>query len=95
MDLTSCANSSATVSVVMDNFHSRTLNRDFAKIAFVSDLIVNGVAVAPSAGAESGAAAGAPPMAWGIAFAAVAAFLVAGSLPARGNRKIRPPQQQQ
>lgn len=62
MALEKGAKVSATVSVVMDNFHSRTLNRDFAKIAFVSDLIVNGVAVAPSAGAESGAAAGAPPM---------------------------------
>ncbi|MEZ5291110.1 MAG: hypothetical protein R2745_08515 [Vicinamibacterales bacterium] len=43
----------ATVSVTMDNFHSRTLNRDFPVIHFVSGVTLNGLAVASNAEADS------------------------------------------
>ncbi len=45
----------ATVSVTMQNFHSRTLNRDFPEIAFVSAVALNGVAVASNADAAAAA----------------------------------------
>lgn len=67
MPLEKGADVAANVSVVMDNFHSRTLNRDFPKVAFVSDVRVNGVAVASNAEAaavasEVGAQNGMPPL---------------------------------
>lgn len=48
----------ASVSVVMQNFHSRTLNRDFPQIFFVTNVSLNGVAVASNA--DAAAAAGIP-----------------------------------
>jgi hypothetical protein len=48
----------ASVSVVMQNFHSRTLNRDFPQIFFVTNVALNGVAVASNA--DAAAAAGIP-----------------------------------
>lgn len=67
MPLEKGANVAAGVSVVMDNFHSRTLNRDFPKVAFVTDLRVNGVAVASNeetaaVASEIGARNGMPPL---------------------------------
>lgn len=53
------AKMAASVSVVMQNFHSRTLNRDFPQIFFVTNVSLNGVAVASNA--DAAAAAGLPP----------------------------------
>lgn len=58
MPLEKGAKLTATVSVVMQNFHSRTLNRDFPQVAFVSAVALNGVAVASNA--DAAAAAGVP-----------------------------------
>lgn len=52
------AKMAASVSVVMQNFHSRTLNRDFPQIFFVTNVSLNGVAVASNA--DAAAAAGMP-----------------------------------
>ncbi len=52
------AKMAATVSVVMQNFHSRTLNRDFPQIFFVTNVSLNGVAVASNE--DAAAAAGMP-----------------------------------
>ncbi|MGE0814034.1 MAG: nucleotide-binding protein [Vicinamibacterales bacterium] len=43
----------ATVSVTMENFHSRTLNRDFPVVHFVSGVTLNGLAVASNAEAAT------------------------------------------
>jgi hypothetical protein len=54
------ARMTASVSVAMQNFHSRTLNRDFPAIYFVQQVTLNGVAVASNedAAAAAGVATG-------------------------------------
>lgn len=57
------ARMTASVSVAMQNFHSRTLNRDFPQIYFVQQVTLNGVAVASNedAAAAAGVAGKASP----------------------------------
>lgn len=67
MPIETGATMAGTVSVVMENFHSRTLNRDFPRIAFVNAVTLNGVAVASNADAAAvasdiGARNGMPPL---------------------------------
>lgn len=95
MPLEKGANVAASVSVVMDNFHSRTLNRDFPKVAFVSDVRVNGVAVASNAEAaavasEVGARNGMPPLVGSHGSGATAPPASAPAPPASLVEKVAP-----
>lgn len=55
MPIENGAQMTATVSVAMQNFHSKTLNRDFPEILFVQHVTLNGVAVASNADAAAAA----------------------------------------
>jgi hypothetical protein len=81
----------ATVDMPMEQFHSRTLNRDFARIYFVREVARNGEAVAASA---ASAASSAPAMmgSHGAANAteatSAAAVLIARVPPAPGGMTV-------
>ena len=72
----------ASVSVAMQNFHSRTLNRDFPQIYFVQQVTLNGVNVASNADAAAAAGVGTGAASPGVDWPAMANSHDADAVPA-------------